>query len=152
MYMLRDLHAEAAASGTARFDWHHAQTARPPLTPCTSCSCRGTYDPSFLKPHAAAELDKIRSNAASVQDTLKYLVENFDGCKDDLKLLYKDAAAVSEHCLAGPGLLTQLISSISMARHSLTSYSIDNIICKSCLLPQLEKLYSSCHFWRAHPD
>ena len=98
-------------------DWHHAQIAHSPLTLRTYGSCRGGSDPSSSQPSIAAELDKIRGNAASVGDTLQYLADNFEGFDDDLEQAYEDAAAVSRNCLAGLLRLRKVVSRVSQQLH-----------------------------------
>ena len=96
-------------------DWHHAQIAHSLLTLRTYGSCSGKSDPISSQPSIAAELDKIRGNAASVKDTLKYLADNFEGFDDDLEQAYEDAAAVSRNCLAGLLRSRKLVSRVSTA-------------------------------------
>ena len=102
-------------------DWHHAQIAHSPLTLCTYGSRRGRSDPSSSQPSAAAELDKIRGNAASVGDTLNYLADNFEGFDDDLEQLYEDASAVSRSCLAGLLHSRNVVSRVSTATRRVTA-------------------------------
>ena len=130
-------------------DWHHALIAHSPLTPRTYGSCRGRSDPSSSQPSVAAELDKIRSNVASVGDTLQYLADNFEGFDDDLEQAYEDAAAVSRPCLAGLLHSRKAVSRVSIATRTVTA---DHFFCGSGVSQELQSLYFSCQFCSAQAN